>query len=75
VGRLAIIVESALCHELDPGPAGERYQVVHVERPRAGGPDAPMLDAPDAPGQPLPKGACTFPLKRPAVWPGTPAVL
>ena len=41
---LALIAESALHHELDPGGAGERYQVVvHV--------DAAVLADPDAPGQ------------------------
>jgi Domain of unknown function (DUF222)/HNH endonuclease len=41
---LALIAEAALRHELAPGPAGERYQVVvHV--------DAPVLENPDAPGQ------------------------
>ncbi|MBI3106160.1 MAG: DUF222 domain-containing protein, partial [Candidatus Rokubacteria bacterium] len=41
---LALLAESALHHELDPGTAGERYQVVvHV--------DAPVLADPEQPGQ------------------------
>jgi 5-methylcytosine-specific restriction endonuclease McrA len=41
---LALMAESALHHDLDPGAAGERYQVVvHV--------DAPVLADPDQPGQ------------------------
>jgi 5-methylcytosine-specific restriction endonuclease McrA len=41
---LALIAESALHHELDPGAPGERYQVVvHV--------DAAVLSDADAPGQ------------------------
>ena len=41
---LALLAETALHHELDPGATGERYQVVvHV--------DAPALAEPDAPGQ------------------------
>src|SRR5438105_12182879 len=41
---LGIIAETALHHDLDPGAAGERYQVViHV--------DAPVLADPDQPGQ------------------------
>ena len=41
---LALLAESALHHELDPGAAGERYQVVvHV--------DAAVLEDADAPGQ------------------------
>ena len=41
---LALLVETALHHELDPGAPGERYQVVvHV--------DAPVLADPDQPGQ------------------------
>ena len=41
---LALLAESALHHGLDPGPPGERYQVVvHV--------DAPVLADPDQPGQ------------------------
>jgi hypothetical protein len=41
---LALITESALHHELDPGAPAERYQVVvHV--------DAAVLADPDQPGQ------------------------
>jgi hypothetical protein len=41
---LALVAETALHHGIDPGVAGERYQVVvHV--------DAPVLTDPDAPGQ------------------------
>ncbi len=43
---LALLAETALRHELDPGAPGERYQVVvHV--------DAPVLADPDQPGQSL----------------------
>jgi 5-methylcytosine-specific restriction endonuclease McrA len=46
---LALIAESALHHDLDPGAPGERYQVVvHV--------DEPVLSDPDAPGQSLLEG-------------------
>jgi Domain of unknown function (DUF222)/HNH endonuclease len=41
---IAIIAETALHHELDPGPSGGRYQVVvHV--------DGPVLANPEQPGQ------------------------
>jgi 5-methylcytosine-specific restriction endonuclease McrA len=41
---LALLAETALHHGIDPGPPGERYQVVvHVE--------APALTDPDQPGQ------------------------
>jgi 5-methylcytosine-specific restriction endonuclease McrA len=41
---LGIIAEAALMHDLDPGPSGDRYQVVvHV--------DAPVLADADQPGQ------------------------
>ncbi len=41
---LALLAETALHHEIDPGAPGERYQVVvHV--------DAPALADPDQPGQ------------------------
>jgi len=44
VDALALLAETALRHELDPGAPGERYQVVvHV--------DAPVLADPDQPGQ------------------------
>ncbi len=43
---LALLAESALRHELDPGPPAERYQVVvHV--------DGPVLADPGQPGQSL----------------------
>ena len=46
---LALLAETALHHELDPGPAAERYQVVvHV--------DAPVLADPEAPGQSVLEG-------------------
>jgi 5-methylcytosine-specific restriction endonuclease McrA len=46
---LALIAESALHHDLDPGASGERYQVVvHV--------DEPVLSNPDAPGQSVLEG-------------------
>jgi hypothetical protein len=41
---LALLAETALHHGIDPGPSGERYQVVvHV--------DAPVLADPGHPGQ------------------------
>jgi 5-methylcytosine-specific restriction endonuclease McrA len=41
---LALVAETVLHHELDPGAPGERYQVVvHI--------DAPVLADPDQPGQ------------------------
>src|SRR5437773_475418 len=46
---LTLIAETALHHDLDPGPAAERYQVVvHV--------DAPVLANPEAPGQSVLEG-------------------
>jgi 5-methylcytosine-specific restriction endonuclease McrA len=46
---LALLTETALHHELDPGAPGERYQVVvHV--------DAPALADPDQPGQSVLEG-------------------
>jgi 5-methylcytosine-specific restriction endonuclease McrA len=46
---LALLAETALHHGLDPGPPGERYQVVvHV--------DAPVLADPDQPGQSVLEG-------------------
>src|SRR5713101_7520378 len=46
---LALLAETALHQELDPGAPGERYQVVvHV--------DAPMLADPDQPGQSVLEG-------------------
>jgi hypothetical protein len=46
---LALLAETALHHDLDPGAPGERYQVVvHV--------DAPVLADPEAPGQSVLEG-------------------
>jgi len=46
---LALLAETALHHDLDPGAAGERYQVVvHV--------DAEVLADPEAPGQSVLEG-------------------
>ena len=46
---LAVIAESALHHDIDPGAPGERYQVIiHV--------DAPVLADADAPGQSVLEG-------------------
>jgi hypothetical protein len=46
---LALLAESALHHDLDPGAAGERYRVViHV--------DEPVLSNPAAPGQSVLEG-------------------
>ncbi len=46
---LALLAESALRHDFDPGAPGERYQVVvHV--------DAPVLADPEAPGQSVLEG-------------------
>src|SRR5439155_3745710 len=46
---LALLAETALHHELDPGAPGERYQVVvHV--------DAAVLADPDQPGQSVLEG-------------------
>jgi len=46
---LALLAETALHHGLDPGPPGERYQVVvHV--------DAPALADPEQPGQSVLEG-------------------
>ncbi|HEV8615676.1 MAG TPA: DUF222 domain-containing protein [Methylomirabilota bacterium] len=46
---LALLAETALHHGIDPGPAGERYQVVvHV--------DAPVLADADQPGQSVLEG-------------------
>jgi hypothetical protein len=51
---LALIAETALRHELDPGAPGERYQVVvHV--------DAPVLADPDQPGQSVLEGGTHVP--------------
>jgi hypothetical protein len=51
---LALLAETALHHELDPGAAGERYQVVvHV--------DAEVLADPEAPGQSVLEGGTHVP--------------
>jgi len=51
---LALLVETALHHGIDPGAPGERYQVVvHV--------DAPVLADPDAPGQSVLEGGTHVP--------------
>jgi hypothetical protein len=57
---LALVAEVALHHALDPGPPGERYQVVvHVE--------APGLAAPEAPGQSLIEGGAHV-SAEPTMW-------
>jgi uncharacterized protein DUF222/HNH endonuclease len=51
---LALLAETALSHELDPGAPGERYQVVvHV--------DAPALVDPEQPGQSVLEGGTHVP--------------
>jgi hypothetical protein len=51
---LTLLAEAALHHGLDPGAAGERYQVVvHV--------DAPVLADPEAPGQSVLDGGARVP--------------
>jgi uncharacterized protein DUF222 len=61
---LTLLAEAALHHGLDPGAAGERYQVVvHV--------DAPVLEDSAAPGNPCSRAARAFPRKRPAAWRAT----
>jgi len=51
---LALLAETALHHELDPGAPGERYQVVvHV--------DAPALADPEQPGQSVIEGGTHVP--------------
>jgi hypothetical protein len=61
---LALLAETALHQELDPGAPGERYQVVvHV--------DAPVLADPEAPANPCWKRGATFPRKRLVGWPAT----
>jgi uncharacterized protein DUF222 len=57
---LALLAETALHHELDPGAPGERYQVVvHVE--------APALADPDQPGQSVLEGGTHVPAE-PFMW-------
>src|SRR5207247_6019446 len=47
---LALLAETVLHHGIDPGPPGERYQVVvHVDAPVLAETDVPA--DPDAPGQ------------------------
>jgi hypothetical protein len=61
---LALLAETALHHELDPGAPGERYQVVvHV--------DAAVLADPARPGQSWLEEGGTFPRKRPSAWRAT----
>jgi hypothetical protein len=56
---LALLMETALHHELDPGAPGERYQVVvHV--------DAPALANPEHPGQSVLDGGT--PSAEPSMW-------
>jgi 5-methylcytosine-specific restriction endonuclease McrA len=51
---LALLAETALHHQLDPGAPGERYQVVvHV--------DAPVLADPEQPGQSVLEGGTHVP--------------
>ncbi len=57
---LALLAETALHHELDPGAPGERYQVVvHV--------DAPALADPGQPGQSVLEGGVRV-SAEPAMW-------
>jgi hypothetical protein len=61
---LALLAETALHHEIDPGAPGERYQVVvHV--------DAAVLADRRNPANPCWKKGATFPRKRRGVWPAT----
>ena len=63
---LALLAETALHHELDPGAPGERYQVVvHV--------DAAVLADAEAPGQSVWKRGCDFQLEVRSGWPAMPA--
>ena len=62
---LALVAETALHKGIDPGTAGERYQVVvHV--------DAAVLVDADQPGQSLPRVACAFRPERRSGLPATP---
>src|SRR2546427_3067888 len=57
---LALVTETALHHGLDPGPPGERYQVVvHV--------DAPVLADPEQPGHSVLEGG-THVSAEPSMW-------
>jgi len=61
---LALLAETALHQELDPGAPGERYQVVvHV--------DAAVLAEPDNPANPCWKRGATFPRERGSDWRAT----
>jgi hypothetical protein len=61
---LALLAETSLHHEIDPGAPGERYQVVvHV--------DAAVLADPEQPGQSVLEEGATFPRKRRGAWPAT----
>ena len=61
---LALLAETALHQELDPGAPGERYQVVvHV--------DATTLMDPSGPGQSALENAPTSPRGRRSGWPAT----
>jgi hypothetical protein len=61
-----LLAEAALRHELDPGPPGERYQVVvHV--------DAPVLADPAAAGQSALEDGDHVSAERRAAWRATPA--
>ena len=67
---LALLAETVLHHGIDPGPPGERYQVVvHV--------DAPVLAETDVRPTPTPQDsppsrtAPTFPQRRPGGWRAT----
>jgi len=61
---LALLAETALHHEIDPGAPGERYQVVvHV--------DAAVLADRRNPANPCWKKGATFPRKRRGAWPAT----
>ena len=63
---LALLAETALHHELDPGAPGERYQVVvHV--------DAAVLADAEAPGQSVLEDGARVPAGRRSGWRATPA--
>ena len=63
---LGLLAETALHHGIDPGPPGDRDQVVvHV--------DAPVLADPDRLASRCWKAASTFPRKRPGAWRATQA--
>jgi Domain of unknown function (DUF222) len=61
---LALLAQTALHHELDPGAPGERYQVVvHV--------DAAVVADPAQPGQSVLEDGRAFPRERPSGWRAT----